>query len=191
MGLLYGWGPLASHVIQPDSRTPPHRGPAGLARIARFRGDHGRPHPRCRRGHSARPGAGRSSRGQPTRSGRGFPSPTASNAPARDDMSPAARSAPARTIGPDHEWARSHQPPGSPYLQRPALHPSSPPRAGQQQKQAAPHLRCGAAGVGAPVQARCSLSGEDCSRHPLNAPTSERGHRTSSVGGILLPDPPS
>ena len=103
-----------------SSRAPerrPHRGPAGLARIARFRGDHGRPHPRRRRGHSARPGASRSRRGQPTRSGTGFPSPTASNVPARTKMSPAAqdvptrdnmspnvRSAPTHAVGPDHEW---------------------------------------------------------------------------------------
>ena len=68
---------------------------------------------------------------------------------------------------------------------------SQQPRADHRQKQAAPHLRCGTAGVGAPVQARCSLSGDESSRHPSGTPTSARGHRTSSFGGILLPDPPS
>lgn len=68
---------------------------------------------------------------------------------------------------------------------------SQQPRAGQRHKQAVPHLRCGTAGVGAPVHARYSLPGEDCGRHPPRTPTSASGHRTSSFGGILLPDPPS
>ena len=100
------------------------------------------------------------------------------------------RHVPVHAVGPNHEWRTRT---GRPAVAPPATGTPSfqPPRAGYRQKQAAPHLRCGAAGVGAPVRARCSLSGEDCSRHPLNAPTSASGHRTSSVGGILLPDPPS
>lgn len=117
----------------------PRWGPAGLARIARFRGDLRRPDPKRRRGHPARPGAARSSRGQPTRTGTGIPPPTASKVPARTEMSPptkkcprlrryvpahtetspAARSAPARAVGLDHEYAPSHQPPSSPHLRRP------------------------------------------------------------------------
>ena len=163
--LLRGWGPLASPVIMPDSwqfRAGGRRDWRGsrLSAAADDRvSDAGG-------GHSTRPVAVRSSRGQPARSGTGFPSPTASNAPARDDMSPAARSAPARAVGLDHECASSHQPPGSPYLRRLAVHPSQPPRAGHRQKQAAPHLRCGAAGVGAPVQARRSLSACEWDRRP-------------------------
>ena len=187
MRILRGWTLRSSNVFQPGSRAPPHRGPAGLVPIASFRGDHGRLCLRCRRGHSAWPGAVHSSRGQPTRSGTGFPSPTASNAPARDNMSPNVRSAPAHAVGPDHEWGTHTD---RPFAAPPATGtPSSqPPRAGQRHKQAAPHLRFGPAGVAAPVQATCSLSGGESSRHP---PTSARGHRTSSVGGILLPDPPS
>ena len=79
---------------------------------------------------------------------------------------PGRASAPARAVGLDHECASSHQPPGSPYLRRLAVHPSQPPRAGHRQKQAAPHLRCGAAGVGAPVQARRSLSACEWDRRP-------------------------
>ena len=100
---------------------------------------------------------------------------------------PNVRSAPAHAVGPDHEWGTHTD---RPFAAPPATGtPSSqPPRAGQRHKQAAPHLRFGPAGVAAPVQATCSLSGGESSRHP---PTSARGHRTSSVGGILLPDPPS
>ena len=123
--------------------TVPCWGPAGLVPIASFRGDHGRLCLRRRWGHSARPGAIRSRRGQPTRSGTRFPSPTASKVPGRDDMSPAARSAPARAVGPDHEWGTHTD---RPFAVPPATGtPSSqPPRAGHRQKQAAPHLRCGA-----------------------------------------------
>ena len=98
------------------------------------------------------------------------------------------RHVPTRDVGPDHEWEHSHRPPGPPYLQRPALHPSNHHGPASGTNKRAPHLRCGTAGVGAPAQTRCSLPGEDCSRH---SPTSASGHRTSSVGGILLPDPPS
>ena len=117
-------------------------------------------------------------------------SPAAQDVPTRDNMSPNVRSAPAHAVGPDHEWGTHTD---RPFAAPPATGtPSSqPPRAGQRHKQAAPHLRCGAAGVGAPVQARCSLSGDECSRHLSGTPNPERGHRTSSVGGILLPDPPS
>ena len=171
--------------------TVPCWGPAGLVPIASFRGDHGRLCLRRRRGHSARPGAIRSRRGQPTRSGTGFPSPTASNAPARTKMSPDARSAPARAVGLDHECAPSHQPPGSPHLRRPA-HPlpnNHGPASGTNKR---PRTSgAGPAGVAAPVQARCSFSGGECSCHPSGTPNPERGHRTSSFGGILLPDPPS
>ena len=171
-------------------------GPAGLARIARFRGDLRRPHPGRRREHSARPGAVRSSRGQPARSGTGFPSPTTSKVPGRDDMSPATQDVPrlaecTRPLRRPRTSGALTQIVPHTALRRPARLPFQPPRAGQRQKQAAPHLRCGADGVSAPVQARYSLPGEDCSRHPPRTPTSARGHRTSSVGGILLPDPPS
>ena len=150
--------------------TVPRWGRAGLARIVPACGRR-QPHPRRRRGHSARPGAIRSSRGQPTRTGTGFPSPTASNAPARTKMSPAAQDVPARTVCPDHEWAPAHQPPGSPYLRRLAVRPSQPPRAGHRQKQAAPPLRCGAAGVAAPVHTRCSQSvGESSPVRPTPQP---------------------
>ena len=128
--------------------------------------------PDAGRGHSARPGAGRSSQGQPTRSGTGFPSPPASNAPARDDMSPSARSAPARAVGPDHEWGTHTDRPlrrasatGPPPTTtgRPAARTSGPRTSG-----------AGPAGVAAPVQARCSLSGGERSRHPPNAPIPQR-----------------
>ena len=111
--------------------------------------------------------------------------------PARDDMSPDARSAPARAVGLDHECAPSHQPPGSPHLRRPA-HPlpnNHGPASGTNKR---PRTSgAGPAGVAAPVQARCSFSGGECSCHPSGTPNPERGHRTSSFGGILLPDPPS
>ena len=97
MGRLCGWGPLASHVSQPDSRQFHAGDREGLTQIAHFRGSLRRPHPRRRRGHSAWPGAIRSSRGQPVRAGTGFLSPTASKVPARTDMSPAPRSAAAHT----------------------------------------------------------------------------------------------
>ena len=129
-------------------------------------------------------------RGQDSRPRRRRRSPPATTCPRPPRMSPDVRSAPSRAVGPDHEWGTHTD---RPFAAPPAAGtPSSQqPRAGHLQKQAAPHLRCGAAGVAAPVHARCSLSGEDCSRHPPNTPTSARGHRTSSFGGILLPDPPS
>ena len=129
-------------------------------------------------------------RGQESRPRRRRKSPPATTCPRPRRMSPDVRSAPSRAVGPDHEWGTHTD---RPFAAPPAAGtPSSQqPRAGHRQKQAAPHLRCGAAGVAAPVHARCSLSGEDCSRHPPNTPTSARGHRTSSFGGILLPDPPS
>ena len=98
-------------------------------------------------------------------------SPVAQDVPTRDNMSPNVRSAPARAVGLDHECASSHQPPGSPHLRRLAVHPSQPPRAGHRQKQAAPHLRCGAAAVSAPVQARCAQCvGESSPVRPAHQP---------------------
>ena len=152
--------------------TVPCWGPAGLARIARYRGGLRRPCLRRRRGHSAWPGAICSRRGQSARSGTGFPSPTASKVPGRAGcphprrMSPDARRTPARAVGPDHEGGHSHRP----SLRRTSggRHAALPNHHGpaSDTNKRAPHLRCGAAGVCAPVQARCSLSGEDCSRHP-------------------------
>ena len=148
----------------------PRWGPAGLARIACFRGGLRRPCLRRRRGHSAWPGAVHSSRGQPTRSGTGFPSPTASNVPARDDMSPAARSAPTHAGVPAMSGALAQT---APLTMPPATgtQPSPPPPASKRHKQAAPHLRCGAAGVAAPVQARCSqFVGESSPARPTPQP---------------------
>ena len=81
-------------------------------------------------------------------------------------VSPDARRTPARAVGPDHEGGHSHRP----SLRRTSggRHAALPNHHGpaSDTNKRAPHLRCGAAGVCAPVQARCSLSGEDCSRHP-------------------------
>ena len=130
-------------------------------------------------------------RRQDSRPRRRRTSPPATTCPRPRRMSPPARSTPARAVGLDHEWALSHQPPGSPHLRRPA-HPlpnHHGPAIGRNKR---PRTSgAGPAGVAAPVQARCSLSGDECSRHPSGTPNPERGHRTSSVGGILLPDPPS
>ena len=204
MGLLCGWGPLASHIFQPDSRQFRAGGRRDWCRLQASvvttddcASDAGGDIPRGQV-PSAPGGDSPRVRGQDSRPRRRRTSPAAQrcprphkDVPARDYMSPDARSAPARAVGLDHECAPSHQPPGSPHLRRPA-HPlpnNHGPASGTNKR---PRTSgAGPAGVAAPVQARCSFSGGECSCHPSGTPNPERGHRTSSFGGILLPDPPS
>ena len=90
--------------------------------------------------------------------------------PGHEEMSPDARSTSARAEVPTMSRALAQ---AAPLAMPPAADtPSSQqPRAGHQHKQAAPHLRCGAAGVAAPVHARCSQSvGESSPVRPTPQP---------------------
>ena len=154
--------------------TVPCWGPAGLVPIASFRGDHGRLCLRRRRGTFRAAGCGPLQPGTVRAFGDRIPVPDGVECPRPRRHVPCSAGCPrTRGVRLPVPWAptmsgaltqtaRFAVPPA-------ASTPSSlQPRAGQRHEQAAPRLRCGAAGVAAPVQARCSLSGEDCSRDPPN-----------------------
>ena len=130
-------------------------------------------------------------RGQDSRPRRRRTSPPATTCPRPRRMSPDSRNTPVRSVGPDHEWGT--------HTDRPLRRTSSDRHASPSNHHGPTNdtnkrprtSGSGPAGVAAPVQAGCSLSGDECGRHPSGTPNPERGHRTSSVGGILLPDPPS
>ena len=171
------------HFLNSESRSVPHRGRAGLAQVEHLHSSLRRPCLHRRRGTFRAAGRSPLQPGTAHAHGDRIPVPDGVERPRPRRVQPRAE---VPTMS--GALAQAALLAASPATDTPAF-PTIADR--HQHQQAAPHLRCGAAGVGAPVQARCSLSGEDCSRHPPNTPTSARGHRTSSVGGILLPDPPS